>query len=170
MKHACGEARRTLVPVEQRVPRAERHRRASGRQARGAADRSGGSENRPAPAHPGRSPGHRRRKGLRDHKGEGRSGSQSDDHRGHPRKGSAPLTRREIPCVRSEYHFVEVRLSEARSGAAALAACLAHPTRGHTGFAKLMVWSFLVGFPERPGPDTLSRFVEQGTAKSGAEA
>jgi hypothetical protein len=79
-------------------------------------------------------------------------------------------TCREIPCVRSEYHFVEVRLSEARSGAAALAPCLAHPTRGHTGFAKLMVWSFLVGFPERPGPDTLSRFVEQGTAKSGAEA
>jgi hypothetical protein len=63
-----------------------------------------------------------------------------------------------------------VRLSAARSGAAALAACLAHPTRGHTGFAKLMVWSFLVGVPERPGPDTLSRFVEQGTAKSGAEA
>jgi hypothetical protein len=32
-----------------------------------------------------------------------------------------------------------------------------------------MVWSFIAGFAERLVPDTLSRFVEQGTAKSGAK-
>jgi hypothetical protein len=37
-------------------------------------------------------------------------------------------------------------------------------------FAKLMVWSFVAGFAERLVPDTLSRFVEQGTANSGSKA
>lgn len=37
-------------------------------------------------------------------------------------------------------------------------------------YAKLMVWSFLAGFAERLVPDTLSRFVDQGTSKSGVKA
>jgi hypothetical protein len=37
-------------------------------------------------------------------------------------------------------------------------------------YAKLMVWSFLAGFAERLVPDTLSRFVAQGTSKGGGKA
>ena len=40
----------------------------------------------------------------------------------------------------------------------------------YADYAKLMVWSFLAGFAERLVPDTLSRFVEQGTAKSRAKS
>jgi hypothetical protein len=40
----------------------------------------------------------------------------------------------------------------------------------YSDYAKLMVWSFLAGFAERLVPDTLSRFVEQGTSKSGGKA
>jgi hypothetical protein len=47
---------------------------------------------------------------------------------------------------------------------------LAMAPETYTDFAKLMVWSFLAGFAERLVPDTLSRFVEQGTAESGAKA
>lgn len=41
--------------------------------------------------------------------------------------------------------------------------------KAYSDYAKLMVWSFIAGFAERLVPDTLSRFVEQGTAKSGAK-